>query len=58
MAMNAVGIRSLRIRMKMTQVEFANFLNVSFATVNRWERGRTIPLPDRMAKLKGLKKRK
>ena len=47
-------IKELRKCMGLTQVEFAERLIVSFATLNRWERGHNRPLPDRMAKLKEM----
>ena len=34
-------IKNIRVRLGMTQSEFAQQLGVSFATVNRWETGRT-----------------
>lgn len=36
-------IRQIRESLNMNQTEFAELLNVTFATVNRWENGRTIP---------------
>lgn len=36
-------IKQIRLNMNMSQIEFAERLNVSFATVNRWENGRTVP---------------
>lgn len=33
------AIKKLRKRLLMTQTEFAQFLGVSFATINRWEQG-------------------
>lgn len=36
-------IKILRQRMYLTQNEFAQALNVSFATVNRWETGKARP---------------
>ena len=36
-------IRKIRNHLNMSQTEFAEKLNVSFATVNRWENGRAIP---------------
>lgn len=45
-------IKELRKSLGYTQTEFAKEMRVSFATVNRWERGHTVPLGDRMAKLK------
>lgn len=37
------AIKKLRIKMLMTQIEFAEFLGVSFGTVNRWERDKFEP---------------
>ena len=36
-------IKSIRSFLNMSQTEFAESLNISFATVNRWENGRAIP---------------
>ena len=36
-------LRDLREDMDMNQTEFAERLNVTFATVNRWENGRALP---------------
>ncbi len=36
-------IRKIRSHMNMNQTEFAEQLHVTFATVNRWENGRTLP---------------
>ena len=47
-------IKDLRKRMGLTQVQLAQKLHVSFATLNRWERGHNKPLPDRMERLKEL----
>lgn len=38
-------IRQFRTRLGLTQVELADRLGVSFATVNRWENGQTAPSP-------------
>ena len=38
-------IKSSRLRHKLTQEELAKRLGVSFATVNRWENGKTRPSP-------------
>jgi len=35
----AESIKLLREKMLLTQTEFASKLNVSFASVNRWENG-------------------
>ena len=36
-------IKKIRLHMDMNQTEFAEQLNVTFATVNRWENGRALP---------------
>ena len=36
-------IRHLREELNMTQENFAHEIGVTFATVNRWENGRTTP---------------
>lgn len=36
-------IKKIRSHMDMNQTEFAERLNVTFATVNRWENGRALP---------------
>ena len=38
-------IRTLRLALRLTQEQFASQLGVTFATVNRWERGKTTPSP-------------
>jgi len=40
---NRDRIRELRMSMNMTQENFAREIGVTFATVNRWENGRTTP---------------
>ena len=40
--------------MELTQQEFAAELGVSFAAVNRWERGRNAPQPDRLVRIREL----
>jgi type I restriction enzyme M protein len=39
----AATVRGLRARLQLSQEELANRLNVSFATVNRWENGKSRP---------------
>ena len=39
----AVRVKQLRERLDLTQEALAESLGVSFATVNRWENGRTEP---------------
>ena len=36
-------VKKIRSHMNMNQTEFAEKLNVTFATVNRWENGRALP---------------
>ena len=36
-------IKKIRTSMNMSQMELAELLNISFATVNRWENGRAVP---------------
>lgn len=36
-------IKKIRTHMNMSQTDFAERLNVTFATVNRWENGRALP---------------
>ena len=36
-------IKKIRFYLNMSQTEFAEYMNVSFATVNRWETGRAVP---------------
>ncbi|HEY9736825.1 MAG TPA: helix-turn-helix domain-containing protein [Trichocoleus sp.] len=38
-------IRHLRQHLNLSQEKFAAKLGVSFKTVNRWERGHTVPSP-------------
>jgi DNA-binding transcriptional regulator YiaG len=41
----AVLVKQTRKRLGLTQLQFAKTLGVSFQSVNRWERGKTKPLP-------------
>ena len=36
-------IKQIRTYLNISQTEFAEQLNVTFATVNRWENGRSLP---------------
>lgn len=36
-------IKAVRLKLHMSQTEFAQLFGVSFATVNRWENGKTTP---------------
>jgi putative transcriptional regulator len=42
---SALLVRETRKCLGLTQVQFAQVLGVSFQSVNRWENGRTKPLP-------------
>ena len=50
----AEAIKKLRNKMILSQMEFANLLGVSFASVNRWETGRYEPTIKVKRKLKKL----
>lgn len=39
----ADAIKKLRMKLMLTQSEFADLLGVSFGTVNRWESGKYAP---------------
>ncbi len=41
----AALVKETRKRLGLTQLQFAQALGVSFQSVNRWERGKTKPLP-------------
>jgi DNA-binding transcriptional regulator YiaG len=41
--MNGGEIKALRKQLGMTQEEFAHDIGVTFATVNRWENGKSKP---------------
>ncbi len=50
----ASALRQLRAELNLTQREFAEILNVSFVSVNRWENGKyepTILVKERLKKL-------
>lgn len=47
-------IKALREKMTLSQVEFAEVLGVSFASVNRWETGKHEPTIKVKRKLKAL----
>lgn len=47
-------IKELRLKMLLTQTEFAHYLGVSFESVNRWENGKnepTMKIKRKLAKL-------
>ena len=47
-------IRETRQRLGLSQEKFARKLGVSFQSVNRWENGRTKPLPLALRQIKTL----
>lgn len=47
-------IKALREKMTLSQIEFAEVLGVSFASVNRWETGKHEPTIKIKRKLKAL----
>ncbi|HIR92346.1 MAG TPA: DUF3990 domain-containing protein [Candidatus Egerieimonas intestinavium] len=51
-------IKQIRTYLNMSQTEFAEQLNVTFATVNRWENGRTVPNKLAQSKMYDLCKEK
>lgn len=44
--MTPQAVKELREHLQLTQEVFASILGVSFATVNRWENGKTTPTGD------------
>ncbi len=52
----AVLVKEIRKRLGLTQVQFAEVLGVSFQSVNRWERGKTKPLPIILKQIKVMVK--
>ena len=36
-------IKAVRLKLHMSQTEFASLFGISFATVNRWENGKMTP---------------
>ena len=53
----AEAIKKLRNKMLLTQMEFAEYLGVSFASINRWETGRFEPTMKIKRKLEPLFKK-
>ncbi len=47
-------VRELRVEVGLTQEQFAVELGVTCSSVNRWESGRSKPLPLAMEKIQGL----
>jgi transcriptional regulator with XRE-family HTH domain len=55
--MNPANIKRTRTVLGMSQERFARAVGVSFCTVNRWERGKTVPSPMALKVLKRLKEK-
>lgn len=53
----AEAVKALRKKMIMSQMEFADYLGVSFGTVNRWENNRFTPTIKAKRKLAPLFKK-
>ena len=47
-------VRETRQRLKLSQAKFATKLGVSFQSINRWENGRTKPLPIALKQIEHL----
>ena len=47
-------VRETRQRLELSQTKFAAELGVSFQSVNRWENGRTKPLPVALKQIEHL----
>lgn len=47
-------VRDTRQRLQLSQAKFATKLGVSFQSVNRWENGRTKPLPVALKQIEHL----
>lgn len=54
----SVIIKRIRETLLITQVELANELGVSFATVNRWEKGHHEPTITQKRKIRDFCKKK
>ena len=50
----AERVKSVRLALGLSQVALAEKLQVAFSTINRWERGKTRPLPALMRQLEAL----
>lgn len=53
----AEAVKTLRKKMIMSQMEFADFIGVSYGTVNRWENDRFTPTIKAKRKLAPLFKK-
>lgn len=53
----SIVIKNLREKLNLSQEKFAKLFDVSFATINRWEKGRYIPTIEHLEKIKELCKK-
>jgi len=53
--MTPAEIKALRLSLNLSQEQFAQRLGVSYPSVNRWEHGRSRPLPYMRLRLQELK---
>jgi len=53
--MNKSEIKTIRLKLKLSQLKMAEMLNVTRDTVLKWEMGRSIPNGTSMSKLMELK---
>lgn len=51
-------IKKLRLKLGLTQEQFASRLGVTFVTVNRWEAGKVAPSSLALRQLKRLEKQR
>ena len=49
-------IKNIRLKLGLSQQEFASSMGVSFATVNRWENGKAKPQKDRIERMRAMMK--
>lgn len=54
----AEKVKHARTTLKISQERFASLLNVSFATVNRWEKGHAMPTYEALERFNALCKDK
>lgn len=54
--MNPYSIKCLRLKLGLTQEQFARKLGVTFVTINRWENKVTSPSPMAREKIEKLMK--
>jgi len=54
----AKDIKTLRLKLRLTQEQFAQKIGVSFSTINEWERGKRKPSPLALKQIETFKKRR